>query len=111
MRRVDLRAGRRGCGSRRWRRRGRSAGRSGAAIGAESGTESAAAKAGLRIPLIGTAEHPRLDVDAMVASLPPEVAGKVKDWISRQQAAIRAREAEAAQREKEKKVQEMIRPF
>ncbi len=63
----------------------------------------------LVIPLTGTPEKPRLLIAAAMASLPAGLAEKVKAWTDAQLSALRAREAEAAQHEKERQVQEMLR--
>src|SRR5207249_4206387 len=46
----------------------------------------------LQIPLTGTVEQPTLDLEAMLHALPAGPAAKLRDWINRQQAAIRARD-------------------
>jgi hypothetical protein len=65
----------------------------------------------IEMPLGGTVAQPKLDVDAAMRLLPAEAAAKLKDWIARQTAAVRARDAEAGLREQERQVKDQLKSF
>jgi hypothetical protein len=63
----------------------------------------------LEIPLVGTFDSPRLDLDAGTQGLAADVSGKVRNWVTQQVAAQRTRESDDSQRDKDLKVQEMLK--
>ncbi len=65
----------------------------------------------LEIPLGGTVESPTLDIDGAIRVLPVETAEKMRDWTRRQSVALRARDADESQRDKDKKVKDMLKAF
>lgn len=65
----------------------------------------------LEIPLGGTVESPTLDLDAAIRTLPVETAEKMKDWTRRQSVALQTRDADDSQRDKDKKVKDMLKAF
>jgi len=67
--------------------------------------------AGLALMINGTSANPRLDMDSTIRKLPPAIAAKLQDWMNNQTAAVHRREQEAAQREKDKQVQDLIKQF
>jgi hypothetical protein len=67
--------------------------------------------AGLALMIKGTSADPRLDMDSTIRKLPPAIAAKLQDWMNGQTATAHRREQEAAQREKDKQVQELIKQF
>ena len=65
----------------------------------------------LNIPLGGTVESPALDLDAAIRLLPVEASQKMKDWTRQQIVALQSRDAENSQRDKDKKVKDMLKAF
>jgi hypothetical protein len=69
------------------------------------------AKAGVLVPLIGTVDNPKLQVEQAASSLPPPAAAKFRAWVDKELATLRSRDEEAAQKEKERQVQEMLKTY
>jgi hypothetical protein len=65
----------------------------------------------LEVPLLGTADQPRLDVAGAARALGGEGGAKLTAWSAQQAAALRAREAETMLHEQEGKVRETLKPF
>jgi hypothetical protein len=65
----------------------------------------------LEIPLTGTVEAPKFDLEQAIRQLPETTARPIQEWISQQTIALRALESEDAQRDKEKKLREMLKGF
>lgn len=65
----------------------------------------------LQVPLGGTVDAPKLNFDAAVRLLPSEAGRKVKDWIAKQFAALKARDADDSQRDNDRKIQELLKGF
>jgi hypothetical protein len=76
-------------------------------LGSEKGPDFG----GLVLMIKGTSADPQLDMDSTTRKLPPAIAAKLQDWMNGQTAAAQRREQEAAQREKDKQVQELIKQF
>jgi hypothetical protein len=63
----------------------------------------------LELPLVGTVDAPRLDLDAGMAGLAADASGKLRAWVNQQVAAQRSRESDDSQRDRDLKVQEMLK--
>jgi hypothetical protein len=68
-------------------------------------------KGGVVMPLTGTVDKPNVQIEQATASLPPPAATKFKAWVDKELATLRARDEEAAQKEKERQVQEMLKTY
>ena len=63
----------------------------------------------LEIPLEGTVDAPKLNFESAARSLPSEPGRKLKEWMTRQLAAMQALEADDSQRATDRKVQELLK--
>jgi hypothetical protein len=64
----------------------------------------------VNIPLSGTAAEPMLDIDAAGQSA-PESSAKLHEWVAARTSYLRRREVEAMQNEKDRQMEESIKPL